>query len=88
MLAPAAAEILRGDRGPCELRSRSAAAGSRSRKSASAPPREALDPAARSLWAALRAWRLDEARRAGIPPYVIFHDATLIEVARRRPGSR
>ncbi|HWD60837.1 MAG TPA: HRDC domain-containing protein, partial [Stellaceae bacterium] len=22
-----------------------------------------------------------------LPPYVIFHDATLIEVARRRPGS-
>src|SRR5207302_7080415 len=46
-----------------------------------------LDAAAETLWAALRAWRLDEARRQELPPYVIFHDATLIEVARRRPGS-
>ena len=35
--------------------------------------------------AALRAWRLEEARHQESPPYVIFHDATLIEVARRRP---
>jgi ATP-dependent DNA helicase RecQ len=46
-----------------------------------------LDPAARSLWDALRSWRLKEARRQEIPPYVIFHDSTLIEVARRRPAS-
>ena len=47
----------------------------------------ALDAAAQAVWAALRAWRLDEARRQELPPYVIFHDATLIEVARRRPAS-
>ena len=46
-----------------------------------------LDPAAQSLWEALRAWRLEEARRQELPPYVIFHDSTLIEVARRRPAS-
>jgi ATP-dependent DNA helicase RecQ len=39
------------------------------------------------LWDALRAWRLGEARRQELPPYVIFHDSTLIEVARRRPVS-
>ncbi len=39
------------------------------------------------MWDALRAWRLDEARRQELPPYVIFHDATLIEVARRRPAT-
>ena len=42
---------------------------------------------ARSLWEALRAWRLEEARRQELPPYVIFHDSTLTEVARRRPSS-
>ena len=36
---------------------------------------------------ALRAWRLQEARRQELPPYVIFHDSTLAEIARRRPGS-
>ncbi len=33
----------------------------------------------------MRAWRLAEARRQELPPYVIFHDATLLEIARRRP---
>ena len=46
-----------------------------------------LDPVARSLWKALRAWRLEEARRQELPPYVIFHDSTLLEVARQRPIS-
>ena len=30
---------------------------------------------------------VEEARRQELPPYVIFHDSTLIEVARRRPAS-
>jgi ATP-dependent DNA helicase RecQ len=47
----------------------------------------ALDQAAQAVWNALRAWRLDEARHQELPPYVIFHDATLMEVARRRPTS-
>jgi ATP-dependent DNA helicase RecQ len=46
-----------------------------------------LNPATQSLWEALRAWRLEEARRQQLPPYVIFHDSTLTEVARRRPAS-
>ena len=25
---------------------------------------------------------------AGVPPYVVFHDRTLIEMAQLRPGSR
>ena len=39
------------------------------------------------MWEALRAWRSAEARQQELPPYVIFHDSTLIEVARRRPTS-
>jgi ATP-dependent DNA helicase RecQ len=46
-----------------------------------------LDDAARPIFEALRAWRLEEARRQVVPPYVIFHDATLIEMARGRPTS-
>jgi ATP-dependent DNA helicase RecQ len=45
----------------------------------------ALDAAGQALWEALRAWRLEEARRQEVPPYVIFHDSTLTEVARSRP---
>lgn len=37
------------------------------------------------LFDALRAWRLEEARAAGLPAYVVFHDETLAEIARARP---
>lgn len=38
------------------------------------------------LFEALRAWRKDEAARQHVPPYVIFHDRTLVEIARLKPG--
>jgi len=86
MLAPSASEVLRGAR---ELRFRHEAPRERTRRKTAARPASdlALDAAAQTLWTALRAWRLDEARRQELPPYVIFHDATLVEVARRRPAS-
>jgi ATP-dependent DNA helicase RecQ len=39
----------------------------------------------RALFERLRAMRLDLARSRGVPPYVIFHDTTLRELARVRP---
>jgi len=36
--------------------------------------------------ARLKAWRLEEARRQEVPAYVILHDATLAEIARRCPS--
>jgi ATP-dependent DNA helicase RecQ len=86
-LAPTAGEVLRGGR---EVRFRSEVERERvrSRKTGAKGMAAAmLDRAAQGLWEALRAWRLGEARRQELPPYVIFHDATLIEVARRRPVS-
>ena len=44
-----------------------------------------LDAAALERLAALKAWRLQQAREQGVPPYVVFHDRTLIEIAARRP---
>jgi ATP-dependent DNA helicase RecQ len=41
----------------------------------------------RNLFERLRAVRLEIARSRGVPPYVIFHDATLREMARIRPTS-
>ena len=41
----------------------------------------------RGLFDRLRAVRLETARERGVPPYVIFHDATLREMARLRPAS-
>jgi len=37
---------------------------------------------------ALRQWRLSEAREQEIPPYVIFHDSVLRDIAREQPASR
>jgi DNA helicase-2/ATP-dependent DNA helicase PcrA len=36
---------------------------------------------------ALKAWRLDRARRDEVPAYVVFHNSTLEEIADRRPQS-
>jgi ATP-dependent DNA helicase RecQ len=41
----------------------------------------------RALFDRLRAVRLEIARVRGVPPYVIFHDTTLREMARLRPTS-
>ncbi|OIQ83644.1 ATP-dependent DNA helicase RecQ [mine drainage metagenome] len=38
------------------------------------------------VFEALRAWRRDEAARQHLPPYVIFHDRTLAEIAVTRPS--
>lgn len=40
------------------------------------------------LFHALRACRAELARQQGVPPYVIFHDSTLAEMARLRPRDR
>ena len=47
-----------------------------------------LSPHDQPLFEALRAWRSGEAKAQHVPPYVIFHDATLAEIAAARPGTR
>lgn len=46
---------------------------------------EAWDGVDRTLFERLRAMRLRLARARGVPPYVIFHDSTLREIARSKP---
>jgi ATP-dependent DNA helicase RecQ len=61
------------------------------RNSARAPSRveaESWHDVDRDLFERLRSVRLDVARARGVPPYVIFHDATLREMARLRPMSK
>ena len=48
---------------------------------------EAWQDVDRDLFERLRAVRLEIARSRSVPPYVIFHDATLREMARLRPSS-
>jgi ATP-dependent DNA helicase RecQ len=37
------------------------------------------------LWLALKAKRMELAREQGVPPYVIFHDSTLLEILNSKP---
>jgi ATP-dependent DNA helicase RecQ len=54
-----------------------------SRKGGTAGENPVNDP----LFEALRACRKTLASQAGVPPYVIFHDSTLREMATTKPGS-
>jgi ATP-dependent DNA helicase RecQ len=56
----------------------------RPRSRAEAESWEGVD---RELFERLRSLRLTIARERGVPPYVIFHDATLRDMARQRPHS-
>ena len=44
-----------------------------------------LPPADAGLFDRLKAWRQVEARAQSVPAYVILHDSTLTDIARRRP---
>jgi ATP-dependent DNA helicase RecQ len=56
-------------------------------KSARREAKEALPAADRILFEKLRARRLELAKAGNVPPYVIFHDKTLMEMAARTPRS-
>jgi len=49
--------------------------------------RNAIAPQHEALWQALREARMALAKDQGVPPYVIFHDATLQEMLLHRPQS-
>ncbi len=71
---------LRRDPEPAKRKSSKAERGSQAR--------EALANANENpLWLALKERRLELAREQGVPPYVIFHDSTLLEILNRRPDN-
>jgi ATP-dependent DNA helicase RecQ len=92
-LTPSAREVLKGDvplllRVPSEAPRHSRAA--RTAKAAGGrekPAPIALDTDGQRRYAALKAWRAEVAREHNLPAYVVFHDATLAEMARDQPGS-
>ncbi|HXH39946.1 MAG TPA: RQC domain-containing protein, partial [Thermoanaerobaculia bacterium] len=55
------------------------------RSPAASSPLDPLQPHDRELFERLRTWRRSEAEHRGVPPYVIFSDKTLRELARVRP---
>jgi ATP-dependent DNA helicase RecQ len=60
---------------------------SRDRRTRGSDPVEDLTPEISARFEALRRWRLEVARSSEVPPYVVFHDKTLVEIARRNPTS-
>ena len=47
---------------------------------------ESMDADVRARFEVLRAWRRDRAAEQRVPPYVIFQDKTLLEIALAEPG--
>jgi ATP-dependent DNA helicase RecQ len=94
-LNASARDVLRGDvelllRQPSDAPKRGGRSGRTTRTSArgkdKAPPLP-LDDAALARFDALKAWRAEVAREHNLPAYVVFHDATLAEMAQRVPGT-
>lgn len=97
-LTDASAEVLRGDR-VVHLRHdarparaarssgrRGSGSGSGTGGSAGATA-TALGGAAAAVFERLRAWRAATAKEQGVPAYVVFHDATLRDIATTRPAN-
>ncbi|MDQ1028583.1 ATP-dependent DNA helicase RecQ [Streptomyces umbrinus] len=74
---------------PVASRSSSSSSGSgrSERKAKAAAAAAELAPELLPAFEALRAWRAGQAKEQGVPAYVIFHDATLREIATVWPGS-
>ncbi|MBK6853055.1 MAG: DNA helicase RecQ [Burkholderiales bacterium] len=82
---PAEGKSTGSARSRSRLKSGAKVAAGKTGKAAAAPIE--LGVAGEARYLALRAWRAEVAREHGFPAYVIFHDATLAEMAARQPGS-
>ncbi|MHC1788690.1 DNA helicase RecQ [Solidesulfovibrio sp.] len=92
VLTPLAWDILKGRRGltmrlPADPEPGKRARGERSGRSKTSWVHEHLaTPEDAALWERLRSWRSETAKEAGVPPYVVFHDRTLLDVVLLKPG--
>ena len=83
VITDASAEVLSGAR-TVSLRTET---GRVTRVKAARPAAADLDVADAELFEALRAWRAEEAKSAGVPAYIVFGDATLRAIAVAKPAS-
>jgi ATP-dependent DNA helicase RecQ len=82
--APAAARRERGGKAG----GADAGTGGKSRRTTQErPPPAELPPEAEPVFDRLRAWRAGAAKEQGVPAYVIFHDATLRQIAASPPST-
>ena len=79
--------VYRGERAVSIRRPVEALAQGRVRQRRRSAEQETLAPEHQTLFDALRAWRRNIAAEQGVPPYVIFHDRTLGEIAAFRPAT-
>jgi ATP-dependent DNA helicase RecQ len=87
LVADKARPILRGEIPVILREDRAAPPATRGGREARGAARAAPVPqGGDAVFDALRAWRAAEAKAQSVPPYVIFHDATLREIAAVRPG--
>ena len=93
---PEAGPVLRGevtvelaeDRSPAPRASGRAGSGGGARSGGSrSRAAESLETADREVFEALRTWRTSVARDKGIPPYMVFSDATLVGIVEAKPAS-
>ena len=90
-LAESAREVLRGEV-PVRLRvaeeTKGRGGANKSKAKSPANPDKAFDRATNARVAALKEWRATTARGRNVPAYVVFHDATLVEMARAAPTTQ
>jgi ATP-dependent DNA helicase RecQ len=83
-LTEAGRDLLKGQGAPRLLKP---AASSSERRSRSATSEDSWEGVDRGLFESLRTLRTKLANERGVPPYVVFGDAALRDMARRRPSS-
>jgi ATP-dependent DNA helicase RecQ len=83
-LTPSSRDVLRGETTLLLRKDLTAERPKRAKAERAQPPASDDDA---FLWEALRAHRLELAKDQGVPPYVIFHDSTLLEMTRSLPTS-
>ena len=85
-LTPASAGVLRGERSLALRTEPPATVRRRERTARIGKPTIDMPAEAAARFDSLRTWRAETARTQNVPAYVIFHDATLREIALAQPG--
>ena len=84
--ADAVRAVYRGER-QVEVRAHAPRKTRAERRGRSSEPMADVTPEIQALFETLRAWRKGQASVQALPPYVIFHDKTLLEIACVRPST-
>jgi ATP-dependent DNA helicase RecQ len=82
VLTEASNEVLARKR---EVRLRQEQKPTKAPKTKTSKPQQELSPENQPIFEKLRAWRATTAKDQGVPAYVIFHDATLRQIATEQP---